>query len=170
MRLDFHNAPEVLTVAEAATLLRVNQTNILDSLAGNQLPGLEVAKGDWRLSRDRLMALLDVSTSASRDDNKVGAFVQKSFDRLLAKGQLPVEELHRLQNATYCKKTFGVNYPVLRIFDRSLPLAQQRVVKSYPRYWSKVFGGKYLVTSEWYERHRKPFAAWVDTVSHDEEG
>lgn len=170
MRLDFHNAPEVLTVAEAATLLRVNQTNILDLLASNQLPGLEVAEGDWRLSRNRLMALLGVATSLSQDNSKIGAFVQKTFARLLAKGQLPVEELQRLQDATYCKTTFGVSYPVLRLFDCSLPLAQQRFVNQYPRYWSRVFNSEYLVTSEWYERHRVPFAAWVNTVSPDEEG
>lgn len=170
MRLDFQNAPEVLTVAEAATLLRVNKTNILDLLANNQLPGLEVAEGDWRLSRNRLMDLLGVATSLSRDNNKIGAFVQKTFARLLAEDQLPAEELQRLQDAAYCKTTFGVNYPVLRLYDRSLPLAQQRVVNQYPRYWSKVFNDEYLITSEWYERHREPFAAWVNRVSPGEEG
>lgn len=49
--------PEVLTTAEAASLLRVDESQLLDAATRRELPGRMIA-GDWRFSRAALLSWL----------------------------------------------------------------------------------------------------------------
>lgn len=160
---------EVLTVNEAANFLRVERTRILGLLELGRLSGLKLADGDWRISKNHLFGLLDGNQPPTSISNaeaeiipiKIGVMVRQAFETMLAKNTLPTNELLRLQNLSYCKNTFGVNFPVLRQVVPWCKLADQRRVGRHPRYWKQVFSGDFLVTSEWYEWQRGRFLDWL---------
>ena len=54
---DDGEAPEFLTVSEAAALLRVANQTVRNELAAKRLPGKKIGK-EWRLSRTALIAYL----------------------------------------------------------------------------------------------------------------
>lgn len=49
--------PEVLTAGEAASLLRVDETQLLEAARQGELPGRRIA-GEWRFSRIALLSWL----------------------------------------------------------------------------------------------------------------
>jgi excisionase family DNA binding protein len=49
--------PEVLTLDEAATLLRVDRERVLTATERDEIPGRQIA-GEWRFSREALLAWL----------------------------------------------------------------------------------------------------------------
>lgn len=49
--------PEVLTPGEAAALLRIDESQILEAAGRHELPGRRIA-GEWRFSRSALLAWL----------------------------------------------------------------------------------------------------------------
>ncbi len=51
------DAPQVLTVSEASSLLRVSSTQLLRAAQQGELPGRQIAD-DWRFSRAALLAWL----------------------------------------------------------------------------------------------------------------
>ena len=51
------DAPEVLTAAEAASLLRVDESRLLEAARRHELPGRMIAD-DWRFSRGALLSWL----------------------------------------------------------------------------------------------------------------
>ena len=61
---------EVLTAAEAAALLRIDDEALLAAAAGGELPGREIA-GEWRFSRAALMAWLGGEDRDARSDTVV---------------------------------------------------------------------------------------------------
>jgi excisionase family DNA binding protein len=60
------DAPEVLTAAEAASLLRVDESKLLDAVQHRKLPGRRIAD-EWRFSRTALLSWL----SRDHDDGEV---------------------------------------------------------------------------------------------------
>jgi excisionase family DNA binding protein len=162
---------EVLTVNEAARYLKVDRPHILTMLEDGRISGLKLTDGDWRISKERLLRLLDGNPSPAfikekpvSEPTKIGIMVRHTFDTLLTNNAIPADELHRLQDLSYCKHTFGVNFSVLRHVVPWRSLAEQRRTGRHPRYWKQVFSGGYLVTSEWYEWHRDAFIAWAQRI------
>lgn len=161
---------DVLSVLEAAAFLKTSSTMVLRLLEAERLPGLELTPGNWRLSRKSLLNLLDETSplpisvdgaSPEKPEVKIGILVRQKFKEMLGEGTLPGDVIHLLEDATYCKKTFGVNFPVLLSIIQGRDLAEQRRVGKHSRYWNQVFPGNYLVTSEWYEGQRQQFLVWV---------
>lgn len=168
---------EVLTVNEAARYLKVDRPHILTMLEDGTIAGLKLADGDWRISKERLLRLLEGNSSPATIKEKpitvptkIGVMVRRAFETLLANTTIPAEELLSLQDLSYCRHTFGVNFPVLRHVVPWRSLTEQRRVGRHPRYWKQVFSGGYLVTSEWYEWHREPFLAWVQCIKGVDNG
>ena len=94
---------------------------------------------------------------------KIGKFVRRTFERLFRENKLSQEMLGSLKEADYSKNIFGIPYPILKRIDPNKPTNKQRLDnRGRARYWSQEFDdGKYLVCSQWFERHRKNFIQWV---------
>jgi excisionase family DNA binding protein len=60
-RTGHHDAPEVLTVEEAAALLRVNHKTLRDAIRRNEVPGVVRLGRVIRLSRTALLEWLQAS-------------------------------------------------------------------------------------------------------------
>jgi len=103
---------------------------------------------------------------ASQDKIKIGQLVRTIFRELFAQGKITEEMARSLMDLEYSKRTFRLNFPVLKKIDDSRPLSEQtKDHKGISRYWSQEFGnGKYLICSQWYERNRKKFLDWSSNL------
>lgn len=100
------------------------------------------------------------------DEIKIGQLVRTTFNRLFSQKLFSDEVLNNLQDANYSKRTFGIPYPALKKINPDEPTAKQKLDhKGRARYWSDEFAnGKYLLCSQWYERHRKKFLEWLSNI------
>lgn len=96
---------------------------------------------------------------------KVGIVVKESMKKLFANNLVDDTEMERLLCPDYSKRTFNINYPVLKKYDKSLPMSEQCNVNGYPRYYAKLYithGNDYLLCNDWYEdKNRSYFTAWL---------
>jgi len=91
---------------------------------------------------------------------KIGEFFRISFRELHKRNLLDEAEIENLQDEEYSKRTFNVNYPVLRSADKgSLSLNEE------PRYYAKEkFCGNYFLTSQWFKKDWIHFNKWLDGI------
>lgn len=103
------------------------------------------------------------------DEIPIGQLVKMTFEELFSKRKIRKKMAAELMKLAYSKKTFGLNYPVLKENNNGTSISKQiRDDKGHPRYWSQEFGnGKYLICSQWYERHRKKFLDWSNKLLQD---
>jgi hypothetical protein len=96
---------------------------------------------------------------------KIGELVRDSFDKLIERNALGIEEVELLLQNKYSKQRFDVNYPVLKAFIEGANFSDQRNINGYPRYYSnilKINGKKYLLCNDWYDRNRRYFLTWLN--------
>lgn len=80
-------------------------------------------------------------------------YVKRLLTRMYERGDLPKEEIERLQNLDYSKIMFGINYPLLitdynDIFD----------LYGHARYWINFkLAEKYYVCSQWWKDHERQY-------------
>ena len=87
------------------------------------------------------------------DRMKIGQFVQCNIRKLFADGLITDKEIVKLQNKKYSKEIFDQNYEFLRSNDKKITGNDGR-----NRYYAKEkFCNGYYLTSQWVERHWKPF-------------
>lgn len=105
------------------------------------------------------------------DNMKIGALVRNSMEQLARNNLLTSQEVERLQRLDYCKRTFNIGYPVLKIYDRNVLLDNQRNIKGYPRYYSdpvRIGNQSFLLCNDWYEdKNRSFFQAWMTHVNSE---
>ena len=101
-----------------------------------------------------------VSSTKGLDEMKIGVLVRTELRKLLERDALSLDEIEQMQTFPYSKKTFGIQYPLLR------PV--QPGEKKPPRYWADpvtTHGRKYYLCSEWYEtpanNDRPLFMGWL---------
>ncbi|MDG5790137.1 hypothetical protein QA612_22100 [Evansella sp. AB-P1] len=102
-----------------------------------------------------------------RNEMKIGQLVRKSFTDLRNQDLITSDMLNWLMDAKYCKTTFDVNYPVLKKVKHGTPLADQRLIRGYNRYWKDALiiqNEKYLLCNDWYDRNRNRFERWLDAL------
>jgi len=106
-------------------------------------------------------------SEAASEEIKIGQLARSTFNRLLSGEKLTREMLENLQDAAYSKKTFGIPYPILKRIDPNKPADKQGLDnKGRARYWSHEFdNGRYLVCSQWYEKHRASLIKWISQLS-----
>lgn len=78
---------------------------------------------------------------------KVGVLVRNTMTVLLENGLVSEGEIEQMQNKSYCKTVFDLQFPVLR--KASLSNGDRPL-----RYWAgavEAFGVEYFMCSEWYE-------------------
>ena len=96
--------------------------------------------------------------------NKIGILVRSTLPILLTENLLSESEIKKLQEATYSKLTFDMNYPVLKKINPKLSLEENRMVNYYTRYYAGIYendNGEYLISSEWYERNLEYYIKWL---------
>ncbi|MCX5637439.1 MAG: hypothetical protein NTX52_07070, partial [Planctomycetota bacterium] len=105
-------------------------------------------------------------TAQSADEIKIGQLVKTTFRKLFAQRKITEKIASSLMDLEYSKQTFGLSFPVLKRIDDRYPLSKQiQDHKGRSRYWSQKFGnGKYLICSQWYEKHRKKFLDWSNKL------
>jgi hypothetical protein len=96
---------------------------------------------------------------------KIGKYVQEAFRKLLHAKALPLEELDNLTSPEYSKKTFNLNFSVLKEYDPNQTLdIQKRDDRGYGRYYGyllSAYDRQFLLSSQWVEKlHRAKFERW----------
>ncbi len=101
-------------------------------------------------------------------EEKIGKHVKKSMRKLSDLNyKFSQNQIIAMQSAQWSKDTIGVYGPLIKKYSSNIDWASQVVVNSYSRYWQDLFvfnGEKYFVTSQWYERHRKAFSEWFNSL------
>lgn len=91
------------------------------------------------------------------DGMKIGQFVQYNMRKLYEQNLVSENEIQKLQNKEYSKRTFDQNYEILRSQDKEITGTDGR--NRY--YTSEKFFGSYYLNSQWVERHWQPFLDWI---------
>lgn len=100
------------------------------------------------------------------ETRKIGKLAQDVFKRLLCSNSFPESEIRNLCDPGYSAETFGLSYPVLKLYDPRIPFDEQkRDANGYNRFYNYplpcVDGRSYLLSSQWVEAyHRKKFDKW----------
>lgn len=95
----------------------------------------------------------------SRNEFKIGEYVQCQMRLLSNKNILSIQDVQKLQDLSYCKTKFNISFCVL--IDQKLSVKDD---KGYPRYYANdLYFNNYRLTSQWKEVHRKPFLNWLKT-------
>ena len=98
----------------------------------------------------------DAGLLENMDDMKVGKIAQTYFRDCVSSKNMPYIEILQLQNLEYCKKTFGINFPVL---------VEAKGSYDKVRYYSKTVtvagGGEYVICSQWFEKNKEPLVNYL---------
>ena len=92
----------------------------------------------------------------------IGKLVREEFARLFNENRLHSEDIANLCCAKFSKDTLGLRYPTL--VEMTDPQARYDTA-GHCRYYSQVFGQKYWLCNDWYERNRKRFLDWLRQVT-----
>lgn len=134
--------------------------------------------GELFLRAQQLVRLFDVqprnaarcARGASRlpetaESGKIGQHVRATMAELAAAGRLSSETIEKLQDVDYCKRTFRLGHPFLKILNNRQSLRSQRMDgNGYGRYWSvplKIDDREFLMCSQWLDWQRELFDRWV---------
>lgn len=105
----------------------------------------------------------------TKHEMKIGVYVRQSISRLIKEGKLSTQEIQRLLQLEYSKRTFNINYPALKAYDREVTLDKQRNVGGYPRYYADRYfinGKEYLLCNHWVEKlSRSYFEKWLTFIN-----
>ncbi|MGJ9384486.1 DUF6946 family protein [Salipaludibacillus sp. CF4.18] len=113
----------------------------------------------------------EVMYSADRFNNdiNIGEFVNTTLIGLIKNRQLSNEMVEWLTDTEYCKEVFDINYPVLKKLDETVPSSEQRKIRGYNRYWTKIVyihQARYLICNDWHERNRVKYQRWLVRVEN----
>ncbi len=103
---------------------------------------------------------------AENDYTKIGELVRTKLNYLFKHNLISKEEISNLKDKEYCKKTFNINYPLLK--EKSDDI---KSTKDKNRYWSLVFDEKYYACNDWYENRgqKEKFEYWYNKLLCDKQ-
>lgn len=94
---------------------------------------------------------------------KIGQFVQYSFRKAYEKNLISESEIINLQNVDYSKKSFDVNFEILKNKNRDI-----KDEKGRPRYYAReLFCGNYHLTSQWVEPQWDLLIRWLNKIGYE---
>ena len=98
---------------------------------------------------------MDRSSSISSDDRddpfvemKIGLIAKAVFREILESGIVPEEEIIKMQDKEFSRKTFHIQYPVLQFTNNKHNKRPDRYFKDP----AKIYDKYYYICSEWYEK------------------
>lgn len=91
-------------------------------------------------------------------------FVKKTLDYMFKYKMLSDDELSNLQNKSYCKLNFNLEYPLLETNELKI-----RDKSGVARYWVRhKFNGKYYGCSQWWlqkmDIYEDLFEKWINKI------
>lgn len=95
---------------------------------------------------------------------KIGILVRATLPVILSENLISDLEILKLQDHSYSKLTFDLNYPVLKRNQPKISLEQNRTVSGYTRYYASIYknnSSEFLICSEWYERNQEYYINWL---------
>jgi len=94
---------------------------------------------------------------------KIGQFVQHSFRKAYEQNLIPESEITNLQNPVYSKRTFDINFEILKNQNRDIKDKYGRT-----RYYAReIFCGNYHLTSQWIENQWDLLFNWLNKIGYD---
>ena len=116
-------------------------------------------------ARQTDMADSEYLSIAALDQLKIGRVVQLTITHMLKNDLLSDEIIERLQSKSWCKETFGINFPLLiDLSDSSDKDELRKDSKGRSRYYTtpiKHKGKTYLLCQEWNDAmHRQKYDSW----------
>ena len=107
----------------------------------------------------------------NHDETRIGKYVRQTL-RELSNHQYRFtdKEISEMQSKQWSKEVLGIDYPLLKKYKDNEDISAQIKDGIYGRYWKEIFefnGMKFLATSQWYERHREPFARWISRLQNE---
>jgi hypothetical protein len=138
--------------------------------------------GELFLRAQQLVRLFDrqprpaarLARAASRpptteERGRIGEHVRATMAELVRAGRLSSETIEKLQDADYCKRTFGLSYPFLKTLDDRRSWRSQRMDgNGYGRYWTvplRIGNREFLMCNHWFIEQREPFDRWVKDLA-----
>lgn len=106
--------------------------------------------------------VIDIDSS-----KKIGILVRTTIKKMISAHLLSPEKIKFLQDESYCKNTFDLNYPFLKKIVLNEPLSEQRKINGYDRYWAEdimIHNERYWICNDWYERNKPKFIRWVQEL------
>ena len=91
---------------------------------------------------------------------KIGAYVQRTFRKLIQDDSIDDDEIERLQEKNYSKYTFDINFPFLA--KENSPYHKK---EDGCRYWKERYpirGKIYFACSQWFEKSRPYYEEWLN--------
>lgn len=93
---------------------------------------------------------------------KIGQFVQYSIRKAYEQNLISDSEIINLQNVDYSKRTFNLNFEVLKNKNRDIKDEYGRT-----RYYAReIFCGNYHLTSQWIEPQWNPLLDWLNKIGY----
>lgn len=140
-----------------------------------QATGVAVVSAEDEAEQDnpRLMGDASEEQAYSKRGGKLQDIVRELMATLLEDfpALLGQEELEKMKNANYCRNLLGLNIsnlPLLR------DVRDGRDISGRSRYWRRTYGGRFYVTSQWWQDHHltnaKALMAIVSTIIQRNEG
>lgn len=123
---------------------------------------IETSQNQLPVSTQEIIKINDVSVPISKGNGEsVQDYIKKIMRLLLNNNVLSLQEIERLQDKEYCKKTFYLQFPLLRSVSEG-----HKDTSGRGRYWSKEkFGSNFYVCSQWWKNHHatylKKFNQWL---------
>lgn len=137
--------------ARAVNLIQMNplkkknlQKNIIES----------IDKNDDKIDQSK--------TKRTHSGMKIGQFVRYTMSKIHEQNLLSEEEIGNLKIKEYSNKEFKLNSALLRNIDKGI-----KGPKGRNRYYAKeYFFDKYLLTSQWNEKHWDAYLSWLHKIGY----
>lgn len=98
-------------------------------------------------------------------NKKIGKIVQEDFITLLRSEKISDDVLNLLQNSSYSKQFFDVNYPILILIESDYEVKTKGIDSTgRNRYYTKsykIHGKSYLLTAQWFDRSKDKLLHWM---------
>lgn len=135
------------------------------------LKQLEAVQSELSAVFTHLETAVDGEPFTGNEERKIGKFVRSRLKELSESGfEFSEEQLENMQSKSWSKKHLNLDYEMVRTYDETKELIDQVMENRYRRYWNELFifnDKKYFVTSQWFERNRRPFEVWFDSLLFD---
>lgn len=172
-------------INEIKNFLEVNQINCKVMLLSDTEFEAEVLNPIISMSQDvadtselflrsvQLLSLFDIKTppkiksptihiqTSHKTKLAIGKFAQSKFRELLENNRISSEEINNLQDSGYSRKTFLVNYPILKKISNTNNINIDRQINGRDRYYSSPIKD-YLLCNHWVEKSRESLEKWLN--------
>lgn len=99
-------------------------------------------------------------------EKKEGVIAQTILKEILESNSIPFSEIQLLQTLQYSKRTFNLNFPLIKEINYMEDIDKQKKDnKGRNRYYKTTItinGKKYLLCSQWYDYNREYLLKWIE--------